>query len=122
MTSFTFIISSEPYKFEAIDSLLNLGTAIIKKGHEIRGIYLFGSGVYNIKSGAHTGDEVRNLPEKLQNFCLENNIEIGGCSTWLSFTGIKKEEFIENGCIMGLGELSEWVEESDNVIFFGTGA
>ena len=121
MTSFTFIITSEPYKFEAVDSLLNLGEAIIKKGHEIRGIYLFGSGVYNLKKGAKTGDEVRNLPERITKFCTENNIEIGGCSTWLSFTGIQPDEIIEGGCTAGLGELSEWVEDSENVIFFGTG-
>jgi len=121
MTIFTFIICSEPYKFEAIDTLLNLGKAILKKGHNIRGIYLYGSGVYNIKGDLHTGSDVRNLPERLQQFCSENQIEIGGCSTWLSFTGIKGTELIKGACQTGLGELSEWAEESDNIIFFGTG-
>ena len=121
MTSFTFIIGTEPYKFQAIDTLLNLSEAIIKKGHSIRGFYLFGSGVYNIKTGGYTGDEVRNLPEKLQKFCSEHNIEIGGCSTWLSFTGINENEYIKGGCTMGLGELSEWIEESNIMIFFGIG-
>ncbi len=122
MTSFTFIVSSEPYKFEAVDSLLNLCEAILKRGHEIRGIYLFGSGVYNIKKGAHTGDEVQNIQERINNFCTKNNIEIGGCSTWLSFTGIRPDDIIEGACTMGLGELAEWSEDSDNVIFYGTGA
>jgi len=121
MVKFVFILSAEPYKFEAIDSLLNLGNAILKKGHEIRGIYLFGSGVYNIKGGVHTGSQLRNLPELLQNFCLDNNIKLGGCSTWISLTGIKEEEFIQGSRPIGLGELSEWVEESDKLIVFGTG-
>ncbi len=121
MVTFTLIISTEPYKFEAVDSLLNLSKSIIKKGHSIKGIYLFGSGVYNIKKDAHTGDEVRNLPERLQEFCTMNNVKLGGCSTWLSFTGIKSDEFINGACQMGLGELSDWVVESDKVIFFGTG-
>lgn len=121
MASFIFVISAEPYKFQAVDSLLNLGQAILKKGHQIRGIYLFGSGVYNIKGEANTGTEMRNLPERLQQFCSKNSIELGGCSTWISITGIKKEEFIQGACQIGLGELSEWVEACDKVIYFGAG-
>ena len=49
MVIFTFVVCSEPYKFEAIDTLINLGEAIIKKGHQILGIFLYGSGVYNVK-------------------------------------------------------------------------
>jgi len=37
MVIFTFVVCSEPYKFEAIDTLINLGEAIIKKGHQILG-------------------------------------------------------------------------------------
>ena len=95
--------------------------AIIEKGHEIKGIYLFGSGVYNLVKDADTGNILKNLPDQLQEFCSSNNIQIGGCSTWISFTGLKSEDFIGAACQMGLGELSEWVEESDNVIVFGAG-
>ncbi|MFX1243177.1 MAG: DsrE family protein, partial [Promethearchaeota archaeon] len=49
MTSFTFVVCAEPYKYEAIDTVLNLSEAIIEKGHEITGIFFYGSGVYNIK-------------------------------------------------------------------------
>ena len=44
MVSFTFVICTEPYKFEAVDSLLNLGKAILKKGH---GIVKKGYLIYN---------------------------------------------------------------------------
>jgi len=121
MVSFTFVITTEPYKFQAIDSLLNLSKAILDKGHEIKGFYFFGSGVYNIKKDADTGTLVRNLPERLEKFCSENKIQMGGCSTWLSFTGMVPEEFIQGACVKGLGELSEWAEESDKLIVFGTG-
>ena len=49
MTKYIFFISTEPYKFEAIDSMLKLGEAMIKKGHTIKGIFFFGTGVYNLK-------------------------------------------------------------------------
>ncbi len=49
MTSYTIMICTEPYKFQATDSLINLGEAIINKGNRITGIFFYGSGVYNIK-------------------------------------------------------------------------
>lgn len=122
MTSFTFVITTEPYKFEAIDSLLNMSEAILKKGHIIKGFYFYGSGVFSIKRDADTGNLLRNLPERLESFCSEHEIEVGGCSTWISFVGMKEEELIQGACIKGLGELSEWAEESDKLIVFGTGA
>ena len=39
MLKFTFIVSTEPYKYEAMDTLINLGEAIINKGHQIAGIF-----------------------------------------------------------------------------------
>ncbi len=69
MVSFTFVVCAEPYKYEAMDTVLNLGEAIIKKGHEILGIFLYGSGVYNIKSKEITSDSVRDLSVRLSNFC-----------------------------------------------------
>lgn len=121
MVSFTFVICVEPYKFEALDSLLNLGNSILKKGHSIKGIYLYGSGVYNLKKDSNTGKEFRNLPKGLNDFCKDNNIQLGGCSTWVSFAGIGDQEIIEAASQKGLGELSEWIEDSDNLIVFGGG-
>jgi len=121
MTTYTFFISTEPYKFEASDSLIELCKALIKKGKTIKGIFFFGSGVYNLKGGISAGATIRNLPEKLQNFAIENNIPLSGCSTWVSLTGLKEEEFIEGATEEGLGDFSNWSVESDKIIVFGTG-
>jgi len=121
MVKFTFVLCAEPYKYEAMDTLINLGEAIIKKGHEILGIFLYGSGVYNIKGDILTDDSTRNLPEKLANFCKSHNAKLAACSTWISFTGIKSSEFIEGACQEGLGGLSDLIARSDRVIFFGPG-
>ena len=121
MVNFSFVICAEPYKYEAMDTLINLGEAIIKKGHQILGIFLYGSGVYNIKGDILTDDSTRNLPERLEEFCKKHDAKLTACSTWISFSGIKSSEFIEGACQEGLGGLSDLMARSDRVIFFGPG-
>ncbi|MFX0174986.1 MAG: DsrE/DsrF/TusD sulfur relay family protein [Candidatus Hodarchaeota archaeon] len=121
MISYTFFISTEPYKFEAVDSLIELSKAIIEKGHTIKGFFFYGSGVYNLKKDISSGSSIRNLPKKIQDFCLENKIPVAGCSTWVSLTGIKEHEFIDGATEEGLGDFSNWSVETDKVIVFGTG-
>ena len=121
MVVFTFVVCAEPYKFEAIDTMLNLGDAILKKGHQILGIFFYGSGVYNVKREINISSNMRNLPERLEKFIKKNNLNLSACSTWVSFTGLKTDDFIEEARQVGLGGLSEWMAESDRVIVFGPG-
>jgi sulfur relay (sulfurtransferase) complex TusBCD TusD component (DsrE family) len=121
MVSFTIIVCAEPYKFEAIDSAINLGEAIIKKGHEILGIFLYGSGVYNIKNREFTYDSIRNISKRLSQFTKKHDSKLAACSTWISLTGIQPDEFIDGACQEGLGGLSDLIAQSDKVVFFGPG-
>ncbi len=121
MVVFTFVVCAEPYKFEAIDTMLNLGKAILKKGHQILGIFFYGSGVYNVKREINISSSMRNLPERLENFIKKNNLNLSVCSTWVNFTGLKSDDFIEGALQVGLGGLSEWMAESERVIVFGPG-
>ena len=121
MVVFTFVVCAEPYKFEAIDTMLNLGDAILKKGHQILGIFFYGSGVYNVKREINISSTMRNLPERLEEFIKKNNLNLSVCSTWVNFTGLKSNDFIDEARQVGLGGLSEWMAESDRVIVFGPG-
>ncbi len=121
MVSFTFVVCAEPYKYEALDTLINLSEAIIKKGHEILGIFFYGSGVQSIKMRDITDESMRNLPERLRTFFKTYNTKLAACSTWISFSGIKSEEFIEGAFQEGLGGLSDLIAKSDRIIFFGPG-
>ena len=112
MVSFTLIVCAEPYKYEAMDTVINLGEAIIKKGHQITGIFFYGSGVYNIKERNIKDTSIRNLSERLERFCRNHNTELAVRSTWTSFTGIKSEEFIEGAHQEGLGGLSLMIAKS----------
>lgn len=121
MVSFTLVVCAEPYKYEAIDTALNLGEAILTKGHEIKGIFLYGSGVYNIKNRDITSDSIRNISKRLSQFSITHNTKLAACSTWISLTGIQSAEFSEGVCQEGLGGLSDLISQSDKVIFFGPG-
>ncbi len=98
-----------------------MGEAIISKGHQIVGIFFYGSGVYNIKERKIKDSSIRNLSERLENFCKSHDTEFAACTTWTSFSGIKTEEFIEGTHQEGLGGLSLMIAESDKVLFFGPG-
>ncbi len=121
MVTVSFVVCAEPYKFEAIDTLLNLGEALLSKGHQIIGIFFYGSGVYNINKDVNVGSAIRNLPKRLEDFMKKYNLNISACSTWISFTGLKGEKFVPGVCQDGLGGLSEWMAASDRVIMFGPG-
>ncbi|MFX1377407.1 MAG: DsrE/DsrF/TusD sulfur relay family protein [Promethearchaeota archaeon] len=121
MVSFIFIVCAEPYKYEAIDTAINLGEAIIKKGHRILGIFFYGSGVYNIKDRNITSDSIRNTSKHLSQFSKKYNAKLAACSTWISLTGIQSNEFVDGACQEGLGGLSDLIFQSDKLIFFGPG-
>jgi sulfur relay (sulfurtransferase) complex TusBCD TusD component (DsrE family) len=121
MTTYTFFISTEPYKFEPTDSLIEIAKALIKKGHTVKGIFFYGSGVYNLKKEISCGSTIRNIPKKIEDFSREHSIPIAGCSTWVSLTGLKEAEFIEGAVEEGLGDFSNWSVESEKVIVFGAG-
>lgn len=121
MTTFTFLLSTEPLKYEAADTVLNLAEALIRKGHKIEGIFLYGSGVQNLKGDTETGKTVRNLPRRLEKFCKDHNVEVTGCTTWIAASGIKQGDMIQGAKEEGLGELSTMFAHSDKVIVFGSG-
>ena len=121
MAKYVFFISTEPYKYQAVDTLVEMGKAVLRKGNEISGIFFFGTGVYNLKKEISCGTSIRNIPEKIEKFSTENNIPVAGCSTWVSITGLKEQEFIEGATEEGLGDFSNWAINADKMIVFGAG-
>ncbi|MHA2259209.1 MAG: DsrE/DsrF/TusD sulfur relay family protein [Promethearchaeota archaeon] len=122
MAKYVFFISTEPYKYQAVDTLVEMGKAVLRKGNEISGIFFFGTGVYNLKKEISCGSSIRNIPEKIEKFSTENNIPVAGCSTWISITGLKEAEFIDGATEEGLGDFSNWAINADKMIVFGAGA
>ncbi len=121
MAKFTFVVCTEPYKYQGIESMLNLAEATLKKGHEIGMIFLYGSGVTNLKKDISTGSDTRNIPARLEAFVTANKVKLVGCTTWIGLCGLKQCDFIEGGAEEGLGDLATAAKASDKVVFFGSG-
>jgi len=121
MAKFTFVVCTEPYKYEGIESMLNLAQATLARGHEISMIFLYGSGVMNLKKEISTGSDTRNVPARLQEFVATHKVKIVGCTTWIGLCGLKQCDFIEGAAEEGLGDLATAAKASDKVVFFGAG-
>jgi sulfur relay (sulfurtransferase) complex TusBCD TusD component (DsrE family) len=113
-----FVVLTEFLKFQPIYSLMNLISAAKAKGHDILGIFFFGSGVLNIHAGSHLGKSTRDIPTELASL----GVPLIACQTWADNYGIFKENAIEGADITGLGELSNITDEADKVILFGAHA
>ena len=122
MPTYTILVSTEPYKYEVTDTLLNLCQAIIERGNTIKGIFFYGTGVYNIKKNISCGTSIRHVPCKIEEFAAKHNIPVAGCSTWVSLTGLEEKDFIEGANEEGLGDFSNWAIQSDKMIIFGPGS
>ncbi len=121
MVTFTILLSTEPLKFEAVDTALNIAEALLRKGHKINGLFLYGSGVQNLKKDVETGKTVRNLPKRLEQFSQDTHVEVFGCTTWIAASGLKQGEMISCAKEEGLGALSTLLAHTDKVIAFGSG-
>ncbi|MHA1615536.1 MAG: DsrE/DsrF/TusD sulfur relay family protein [Candidatus Thorarchaeota archaeon] len=121
MAKLAFIVQTEPYKFEAVDTLLKLVEAANAANHEILGVFFYGSGVYGLQKHIDPGSTVRNLSKKIKENLADKGIALIGCRTWLSTDGMWEENRIENVRDEGLGSLTEMIAEADKVITFGPG-
>jgi len=113
-----FVVLTEYLKHQSVYSLISLISAAKAKGHEVLGIFFFGSGVFNIHKGAHLGKSTRDIPTELTTL----GVPIIACQTWADNYGIFPENAVEGADITGLGELSNITDEADKVIMFGAHA
>ena len=121
MAKLAFLVQTEPYKFEAIDTLLNMVAAAKAKGHEILGVFFFGSGVYALQKRIDPGDTVRNLVNRIKEDLVETDIALIGCRTWLTTDGMFEANRLEKVRDEGLGSLTEITQQADKLIVFGPG-
>jgi sulfur relay (sulfurtransferase) complex TusBCD TusD component (DsrE family) len=114
------VIQTEPYKFEAVDTLLNMVAAAKRAGHHILGVFFFGSGVYSLQKEIDPGVTVRNLIDRIKEELADTGIALVGCTTWMSMDGISKNR-MEGARDEGLGTLTQIATEADKLIVFGPG-
>lgn len=114
---FAFIIMTEFQKYQQGFTLYQLITHAIKKGHEIVGIFCYGSGIMNLKKNLHLDRNDINFPQLLNG--LSPIPPIYACQTWADNYGLTNDDIIEHASITGLGELSEMTKMTDKLIVFG---
>lgn len=115
----TFLIMTEYLKYQSVYTMLNMIKAAKEKNHTIRGIFLFGTGVLNITKNIKLGNATKNIPKIFEDL-IQSGIPIYACQTWADNYGIFPEESVPGSQIVGLGELSDLVAESDKIVVFGS--
>ena len=116
-----FSILTEFVKYQSVYSLIKLINELKKKGHEVAGIFFFGSGVLNLLKKTHLGNSTQNIPEQLAALS-KDGIGLHACQTWADIYGLFPDTIIDGGSIGGLGELSDMTDVSDKLIVFGARA
>ena len=116
-----FVVMSEFLKHQQIYTMLKMIDAAKAKGHEITGVFFFGSGVISLKKKIVLGKNTRNIPEALEKVA-QQGVPMYACQTWADNYGIFPEDIIDGVEIGGLGELSNMTYESDKLISFGARA
>lgn len=116
-----FMVMSEFLKHQQVYTMLKMINAAKAKGHEIKGIFFFGSGVISLKKNVVLGKNTRNISEALEKVA-QGGIPIYACQTWADNYGVFPDKIPEGVEILGLGELSTMTYESDKLIAFGARA
>ena len=100
------LIYEGPYNHEASDSAYNFIKAAQEKGHEIRGIFFYHDGVYNV---------TKLMEPELGG----QGIDIVVCIAAAKRRGIQDEILVPNVRISGLGQLTMMAIEADRLVTFG---
>ncbi len=114
----TILIQEGPYNHEASDSAWQLIQAAMRNGHEIRGVFFYDDGVYNVTNRMDPPQDDRHISRRWQELG-EQGVDIVVCIAAAKRRGIVDELLVENTRISGLGQLAKMVIESDRLVVFG---
>lgn len=110
------MVREGPYQTESVDTAIQFVEAALKKGHDVKGIFLFMDGVYNSNKHVNPSGE-RNVVAMLS--AVGEKVPVTACAACAQFRGMKKDSFTENVRLGGLGELVNLVKTCDRVVTFG---
>lgn len=115
---FTLLILEGSYNHAASDSAYQTAQAALKRGHEIRGIFFYHDGVYNVSNASEPPQDDRHIPKRWSELGAQG-IDIVVCIAAAKRRGITDELLVPNTRISGLGQLAKMVIESDRLVVFG---
>ena len=115
---FSILILEGPYHHESGDSAYRFVEAALRKGHEIRGIFFYHDGVYNVTKLMEPPSDDRNIAKRWSEIGAKG-IDIVVCIAAAKRRGITPEIIVPNTRISGLGQLLEMAVDSDRLVTFG---
>lgn len=115
---FTLLILDGPYNHAATDSAYHTAQAMLRRGHEIRGVFFYHDGVYNVSNASEPPQDDRNIPQRWSDLGAQN-IDMVVCIAAAKRRGITDALLVPNTRISGLGQLAKMIIESDRLVVFG---
>lgn len=114
----TVLILDGPYNHQASDTAYHTIQAALGKGHEIRGIFFYHDGVYNVSNKTQPPQDDRHIPNRWAELGAQG-IDVVVCIAAAKRRGIVDELLVPNTRISGLGQFAKMVIESDRLVVFG---
>lgn len=115
---FTLLVLEGPYNHATTDSAYQLAQAVLKRGHEIHGVFFYHDGVYNVTNAADPPQDDRHIPKRWSELGAQG-IDIVVCIAAAKRRGITNDLLMPNTRISGLGQLAKMIIESDRLVVFG---
>jgi tRNA 2-thiouridine synthesizing protein D len=114
----TILILEGSYNHQASDSAYQLVRAALANGHEIRGIFFYGDGVYNVNKVMEPPQDDRHIAGRWAELGAQG-IDIVVCIAAAKRRGIVDDLLVPHTRISGLGQLAKMAMESDRLVVFG---
>lgn len=115
---FTLLVLEGPYHHAATDNAYQLAQAVLRRGHEIQGIFFYHDGVYNVSNASDPPQDDRHIPKRWSELGAQG-IDIVVCIAAAKRRGITNDLLMPNTRISGLGQLAKMIIESDRLVVFG---
>lgn len=114
----TVLVLEGPYNHQASDSAWQLIQAALSCGHEIRGVFFYDDGVYNVNKCMDPPQNDRHIANRWSALGAQG-VDIVVCIAAAKRRGIVDELLVPNTRISGLGQLAKMAIESDRLVVFG---
>lgn len=112
------IINDAPYGTEKAYNALRIANQLGRdfKDAEVR-IFLMADAATCALAGQETPDGYYNI-ERMLKFSVAKGAKVKICGTCAAARGIKSAKFVKGAELSTMGELAEWITESDKILTF----
>lgn len=119
---FTVIVMGPAYGTQASFCAYQFCQSLLNSGHKLQSFFFYGDGTYNANSFTNPANDEFDIVKGWQKLAKQHQLRLSLCIAAAQRRGVVSEELnhnIANGFeLVGLGELSEAISQSDRVIQF----